>query len=141
MRNIHAPKVWQNLHQKSTETLINSLYSENIFRSSKLSIIIQSLKINTESVFVFLMINSMPCHKDMKLFLIGLLVLYSKYLPHLNSRNRLAVHTLLAVKLKVLVSLGSFGRLSIVLSSNTLLAPLLMKSCGGMLSSEEGSSG
>ena len=49
--------------------------------------------------------------------------------------------TLLAVKLNVLVSSGSFGIFSIVLSSNALLAPLLLKSCGGMLSSEEGSSG
>ena len=49
--------------------------------------------------------------------------------------------TLLAVKLKVLVSSGSLGTLSKVLSSNALLAPLLSKSCGGILSSEEGSSG
>ena len=49
--------------------------------------------------------------------------------------------TLLAVKLNVLVSLGSLGILSRVLSNNVLLAPLLLKSCGGMLSSEEGSSG
>jgi len=54
---------------------------------------------------------------------------------------RLNYFTLLLVKLKVLVSSGSLGILSIVLSSNTLLAPLLLKSCGGMLSSEEGSSG
>ena len=49
--------------------------------------------------------------------------------------------TLLTVKLKVLVSSGSLGTLSKVLRRYTLLAPLLLKSCGGMLSSEEGSSG
>ena len=64
-----------------------------------------------------------------------------------KSRNRrpgcfrLNNFTLLTVKLKVLVSSGSLGILSRVLSSNTLLAPLLLKSCGGMFSSEEGSSG
>ena len=41
---------------------------------------------------------------------------------HLNN------FTLLAVKLKVFVSSGSSGILSIVLSSNALLAPLLLES-------------
>ena len=48
--------------------------------------------------------------------------------------------TLLVVNVKVFVSSGSFGT-GIALSSNVLLAPLLLKSCGGMLFSEEGSSG
>ena len=68
-------------------------------------------------------------------------IVFSAQIKQAAGCFRLNNFTLLLVKLKVLVSSGSLGILSIVLSRNTLLAPLLLKSCGGMLSSEEGSSG
>ena len=73
------------------------------------------------------------CHKEMNTFVdVPTRAIFEIFVSAIIKKPagcfRLNNFTLLAVKLKVFVSSGSFGILSIVLSSNTLLAPLLLES-------------